>query len=271
MEVPPFGCGDGPPGMEWHRGAGSAETSATLAVSFIYFLISMFLPFLKNPFSNKKIAREDFLALLDGNLSRMTGLNKASQYTAMLGALQPHRDAYATFMGDQDVNMGQRLGKTDAVEKQLADFKRFAKEELLVDVEYIFGRQKPNPAALTSFLPKGRKEYSGANFLTLPTLLKRVAELTATYKQELGNDLAARAAHFQQSYLDARQTQGESKGEVQDDSTEERKLRKAAARQLKLNLLDQLTLHIDEPDTVKSLYDPAIFTQPTKVPKSTEA
>lgn len=35
--------------------------------------LSMFLPFLKKPFTNKKIAREDFLALLDGSLTRMAG------------------------------------------------------------------------------------------------------------------------------------------------------------------------------------------------------
>lgn len=35
----------------------------------------MFLPILKNPFYNKKMAREDFLSLMDGNLARMTGQN----------------------------------------------------------------------------------------------------------------------------------------------------------------------------------------------------
>ena len=228
----------------------------------------MFLPFLKNPFTNKHIAREDFLALLDGSLSRMSGQNKTGQYTALITALQLHHDAYAAFLGTQDLNLGQRLGNTDAVEKLLAEFKQFAKDELLVDVAYVFGRQKPNPATLTSFLPKGRKEYSSATLLTLPTLLERVAGLTATHKKELGDDLVTHAAKFQKDYLAARQTQGASKGEVQGDSKEEKKLRKAAARQLKLNLLEQVKLHIDEPDTVKALYDPAIFTQPTKAPKA---
>ena len=227
----------------------------------------MFLPFLKNPFYSKNLARKGFLDLLDGNLSRMKGLNGAGLYTAMMADLQPLRDAYADFLGTQDVNLGTRLGNTDAVEKLLGEFKQWAKKELLVDVAYVFGRQKPDTDAFTLFLPKGRSEYSGATLLTLPTLLDRVATLTTTYKGPLGKELFDRAAKFKKDYKDARDVQGESKGEVQGDSKEEKKLRRAAARQLKLNLLAQVTLHIDAPDDVKALYDPKIFTQPGKANK----
>lgn len=133
---------------------------------------------------------------------------------------------------------------------------------------YVFGRQNPNPAALTIFLPKGRKEYGGATLLTLPALLGRVASLTATCKDDLGTALAARAAQSKQAYQAVCQTQGTSKGEVQGDSRAEKALRKAGARQLKLNLLDRVKLHIDEPDTVRALYDPKVFTQPTKAAQS---
>jgi hypothetical protein len=230
----------------------------------------MFLPFLKNPFANKNIPRLDFLALLNGTIDRMSGLNTEGQYSAMLAALTPHRDAYAAFLGVQDLNLGERYGNTDAVEKVLADFKTFAKKELLVDVPYIFTRKAVNPDALTLFLPKGRSEYTGATLETLSGLLDRVATLTSTYKKELGEALSTRAAALKQAYTAARQDQGESKGEVQDDSKEEKKLRRAAARQLKLNLLDQVKLHIDEPERVKTLYDPKIFTQP-KPAKSKKA
>ncbi|MDQ2770663.1 MAG: hypothetical protein M3Y54_09195 [Bacteroidota bacterium] len=222
----------------------------------------MFLPFLKNPFYTKKMAREDFRDLMAGNLSRMAGQNQAGQYTAMMAALQPHHDAYAALLGTQDVNVGVRMGNTDVVGQLLADFKVFAKKELLVDAAYVFGRQKPNAKALAAFLPRGRAEYSGATLLTLPTLLDRVATLTTTYQNDLGADLAKKAAKFKQDYDDDRRIQGESKGTVQGDSKEEKKLRKAAARQLKLNLLDQIKLHIDAPDDVKALYDPKIFAQP---------
>lgn len=231
----------------------------------------MFLPFLKNPFFTKKMAREDFRDLMASHLARMTGQNGAGQYTAMLAALQPHQKAYAAFLGEQDENLGERLGNTDAVDKILASFKLFAKKELLVDVAYVFGRQSPDASALTLFLPKGRSEYSGATLLTLPTLLERVASLTAKYEKALGAELAAKAAKFKQDYEVDRQTQGKSKGAVQGDSKEEKKLRKAAARQLKLNLLGQLTLHIDEPDAVKALYDPKIFTQPGSSPSTKTA
>lgn len=33
----------------------------------------------------------------------------------MISALQPHRKAYADFLGTQDANLGERLGNTDAV------------------------------------------------------------------------------------------------------------------------------------------------------------
>ncbi|WP_210517398.1 hypothetical protein [Hymenobacter terricola] len=224
----------------------------------------MFLPFLKNPFYSKNLAREAFRDLMAGNLTRMSGQNKDGLYTGMIAALQPLHDGYATFLGTQDVNVGERLGNTDAVGKLLAAFKLFAREELLVDVAYIFGRKAPDAAALTLFLPKGRSEYSGASLLTLPTLLDRVATLTATYQDALGEDLAQKAAKFKQDYDADRQLQGESKGAVQGDSKAEKKLRQAAARQLKLNLLDQIKLHIDAPDDVKALYDPGIFAQPTK-------
>ena len=231
----------------------------------------MFLPFLKNPFATKNISREDFRDLMSGTLTRMAGQNKAGQYTALVAALQPHYDAYAAFLGEQDVTVVTRGGNTDAVEQVRADFKAWAKKELLVDVAYVFGRQKPNPQALAEFLPKGRSEYSGATFLTLPTLLDRVATLTATYKGDLGAALATHAAQLKKDYLATRTTQGESKGEVQGDSKQEKKLRKAAARQLKLNLLAQLQLHIDTPDDVQALYDPKIFTQPGKAPAAAKA
>ena len=97
--------------------------------------------------------------------------------------------------------------------------------------------------------------------LTLPALLERVASLPVTYKDDLGGALAALS---KQAYQAVCQTQGASKGEVQGDNKAEKALRKAGARQLKLNLLDRVKLHIDEPDTVRALYDPKIFTQPTK-------
>ncbi|WP_310392141.1 hypothetical protein [Hymenobacter sp.] len=224
----------------------------------------MFLSYLRNPFLNKNLARTDFRDLMADHLRLMAGQNGTGQYTAMMAALQPHHDAYAAFLGTQDANVGQRLGNTDAVEQLLAEFKRWARTELLVDVAYVFGRQKPNPEALTAFLPKGRSEYSGATLLTLPVLLERVATLTTTHKAELGQELLDRAAQLKRDYATARNAQGASKGEVQGGSGAEKALRKAAARQLKLNLLDQVKLHLDEPDAVRALYSPQIFTQPTK-------
>lgn len=43
---------------------------------------------------------------------------------------------------------------------------------------------------------------------------------------------------------------------MQGASARKKKLRAEAARQLKLNLLAQYTIHIDEPDLVKALYAP---------------
>ncbi len=221
----------------------------------------MFLPFLKNPFSSKNLAREDFRDLLQGHLSRLTSQNANGQYTAMLASLQPHYASYNALLGEQDGTVGARLGKTDTVEKLLAEFKAFVKDELLVDVEYLFKRKKPNAEALAAFLPKGRKEYSSATLLTLPTLLQRVTDLTRQQAADLGQPLADRAAALQTALTAARATQTEAKGDVQGDSQQEKKLRKAAARQLKLNLLDQVKLHIDEPELVKALYDPKFFTR----------
>ena len=216
------------------------------------------------------MTRADFRDLMAANLARMAGQNEADQYAAMIATLQLHHDAYAALLDTQDVNLCDRLGNTDVVEKLLADFKLFAKKELLVDVAYIFGRQKPNDKVLTAFMAKGRSEYSGATLLTLPTLLDRVATLTTTYKDDLGADLAKKAAKLKKDYDNERQRQGESKGGVHGDSKQEKKLRKAAARQLKLNLLDQIKLHIDAPDGVKALYDPKIFAQPSP-PATTQA
>jgi len=93
-----------------------------------------------------------------------------------------------------------------------------------------------------------------------PSLLKRVATLTKHHQADLDPALPARVTQFEQEYPDAREAQGESKGEVQDDSKQEKKRRKAAARQLKLNLLDQIKLHNDKPERVCALYGPRIFT-----------
>lgn len=215
----------------------------------------MFRPFLKNPFLSKNLNREDFRELMEGHLSRLTAQNKDGRYDALIAALQPHHNAYAALLAAQSAQVGTRLGNTDAVEQLLADFKRFAKDELLVDAEYQFKRKNPNAQALAELLPKGRTEYSSATLLTLPTLLERTASLTQKYQAELGKPLTDRAAALNAAFKAARGTQGESKGLVQDDSKQEKKLRKAAARQLKLGLLEQLQLHIDEPEAVPALYD----------------
>lgn len=219
----------------------------------------MFRPFLKNPFLSESFNREDFRELMEGHLSRLTSQNQEGRYDALIAALQPHHDAYAALLAAQSENVGTRLGNTDAVEQLLADFKRFAQDELLVDVEYQFKRKTPNPQALAEFLPKGRKEYNSATLLTLPTLLERTASLTQKYQTELGKPLADRAAQLNAAFKAARGTQGESKGEVQDDTKQEKKLRRAAARQLKLGLLAQLAMHIDEPEAVMALYDAKWF------------
>lgn len=49
--------------------------------------------------------------------------------------------------------------------------------------------------------------------------------------------------------------------DVQDDSQQEKKLGKAATRQLKLNPLQQLQFHLNEPEAVKALYDARFFTR----------
>ncbi|KAA9327075.1 hypothetical protein F0P96_17705 [Hymenobacter busanensis] len=224
----------------------------------------MFLPFLKNPFLSTTLNREDFRDLMEGHLSRLQGRNQDGRLTAQIAALQPHYDTYATFLRNQSENVGERQGSTDAVERLLAAFKGFAKDELLVDAEYHFKRKSPDAKALEEFLPRGRKEYSQATLLTLPTLLERTASLTQKYKAALGQELADRAATLLAEFKAARQTQSASKGDVQDDSKQEKKLRKAAARQLKLNLLEQLKQHIDEPEAVQALYDPKWFAKPGK-------
>ena len=95
----------------------------------------MFLPFLKNPFLSKSLNREDFRDLMAGHLSRLTGQNEAGRYSAQLAALQPHHDAYASFLTAQSEALGEQFGTTDEVEKLLADFRTFAKDELLADAE----------------------------------------------------------------------------------------------------------------------------------------
>ena len=224
----------------------------------------MFRPFLTNPFLTRTLNREDFRELMEGHLSRLTSQNQNGRYDALITALQPHHDAYAALLAAQSENVGTRLGNTDTVNELLADFKKFAKDELLVDAEYQFKRKSPNAQALAELLPKGRKEYSNATLLTLPTLLERTASLTQKYKAELGKPLADRAAALSAAFKAARGTQGESKGEVQDDSKQEKKLRRAAARQLKLGLLEQLRLHIDEPEAVTALYDAKWLSQGKK-------
>jgi hypothetical protein len=227
----------------------------------------MFLPFLKNPFLSPRLSREDFRDLMAGHLSRLTSQNEGGRYSVQLAALQPLHDAYASFLAAQSEALGEQYGTTDEVQQLLTDFRAFAQHELLVDAEYQFKRKKPNPAALTEFLPKGRREYSKATLLTLPTLLERTAALTRKYQADLGADLATKAAALHAAYTTARNAQGQAKGDVQGDSKQEKKLRKAAARQLKLNLLEQLQLHIDEPDAVKALYDAKWFTQKPQLPQ----
>ncbi|UOQ71775.1 hypothetical protein [Hymenobacter cellulosilyticus] len=146
----------------------------------------MFLPFLKNPFLSPRFSREDFRDLMAGHLSRLTSQNQEGRYTAQISSLQPHHTTYARFLAEQSEAIGEQLGSTGEVQQLLADFQAFAKNELLVDVEYQFKRKKPNAAALTEFLPKGRKEYNKATLLTLPTLLERTATLTQKFKAELG-------------------------------------------------------------------------------------
>ncbi len=212
--------------------------------------------FLDNPFATVRMAREDFLDLLGTCLHRMEGQNDAGRYAALIGALKPHHAAYGTLLARQRNFLVERHGEVRSVTEVLADATAFATKVLHKEAAYHLGEKS---AEYELLFPKGRTEFHQLTTLNAAEILEVLTDQVTALQPRLGPQaaaLVAQAAALEDALDAAATAKGQKEGEVQGASTREGKLRVEAARQLKLNLLQQCTLHVDEPELVKALYDP---------------
>lgn len=212
--------------------------------------------FLDNPMGNVRMAREDFLDLLGTSLHLMIGQNDGGRYDALIAALQPHHDAYGTLMARQRQFLIDRHGKVRTVGEVLADAEDFATKTLHKEAAYHLGEGSGDYEKL---FPKGRTEFHRLTNTNAATKLETLTDEIEKLKVQLGpkaEELLTQAAALEDELDAAATAKGQHEGEVQGASTREKKLRAAAARQLKLNLLDQCKMHIDDNDQVRALYDP---------------
>lgn len=212
--------------------------------------------FLDNTFANPKLPRQEFEDLISTCLHRMEGQNEGGRYNALISDLQPHVTVYGDLMARQRQFLIDRHGKVRTVTEVLDAATAFATKALHQEAAYHLGE---GSADYETLFPKGRTEFHNMTQATAPTILETLTDNIETLQAKLGPkaaDLLTQAAALEDELDAAATAKGQQQGEVQGASAREKKLRAAAARQLKLNLLEQCILHIDEPDLVKALYAP---------------
>ena len=216
----------------------------------------MILAFFNNPFLSAEMSREDFLDLLGTSLHRMEGQNDGGRYDSLIAALRPHHDTYGTLLTRQRNFLLARHGEVRSVTEILADAATFATQDMYKEAAYHLGEGTPDYELL---FPQGRTEYHRLTTTNAAQTLESLTDQVDALQARLGPKAAAlltRATALEDELDAAATTKGQKEGEVQGASTREKKLRAEACRQLKLNLLSQLTLHLDDDEQVKALYDP---------------
>lgn len=216
----------------------------------------MILNFLENTFLNAEMSRADFLDLIGTSLHLMEGQNENGRYDAQISALRPHHDAYSTLLARQRQSLIARHGQVRTVGQVIDDAIEFATKTLHKEAAYHLGE---NSIAYGALFPNGRTEFHKLTNINAASVLETLTDEIEGHRGELGpkaDELLTKAGELEDELDAAATAKGQHEGEVQGASTREKKLRAAAARQLKLNLLDQCKMHIDDNDQVRALYDP---------------
>lgn len=216
----------------------------------------MILQFLNNTFLNAEMSRVDFLDLLGTCKHLLEGQNDQGRYDQQIAALDPHHTAYGSLLARQRESLIARHGQVRTVGEVLDDATEFATKTLQKEAAYHLGK---GTAGYEALYPQGLTEYHKLTNTNAASILEVLTDQISNLQASLGPlaaDLLKKATQLEDELDAAATAKGQKEGEVQGVSTREKKLRAAAARQLKLNLLDQCAMHIDDPEQVLALYDP---------------
>lgn len=176
----------------------------------------LFGNFFKNHDGHNIINRR-FYDFSRDSYNKLTAANGAGDYTALIALIEPLIVTFGTEIGDVDVAITIRLGKTLTTDQVLAAFGLTMKEKEGVIANALGGFNTP---AYLEFYPSGFGEYRKALKSQMPNLTLRVKTAATTHNVALGAPLTALLQGYQALWQTARDAQEVQKGVVDDNRTE---------------------------------------------------
>jgi len=222
---------------------------------------------LENPFENSRAGDEDFGLLAQGHINYLKAQNTVGNnigaYTAMIALVEPPYNLYRKWLGDQEITLTTKKGKTITVNSVLLEFGGFVTN--LYDEVFAWKRKKP--VAYNALFPKGKEEYNRITKTEAETLMQRLSDACKN-EVDLKQEFKDKSLELLNDYVSVRNAQLKKLGEVKDGSTDGEALRLELATSMYLVLLDLIKINVKDREKVKSFYD-AQFINPKPVKKST--
>ena len=218
---------------------------------------------LENPFENSRASDEDFGLLVQGHINYLKAQNTTGTYSTFIALVEPPFNNYRKWLGDQEITVTTKKGKTITVDSVLKEFEGFVTD--LYDEVFSWKRKKP--VAFNALFPNGKKEYNKITKTEAETIMQRLSDACAI-EVDLKQEFKDKSLRLLTDYVSVRNVQLEKKGKVKDGSTDGEALRLELATSMYLVLLDLIKLNVKDREKVKSFYD-AQFVNPKPTKKST--
>lgn len=219
---------------------------------------------LENPFENSRASDEDFGLLVQGHLNFLKAQNTTGTYSTFIALVEPPFNSYRKWLGDQEITVTTKKGKTITVDSVLKEFGGFVTD--LYDEVFSWKRKKT--VAYNALFPKGKVEYSRITKTDAQTIMQRLSDACAK-DADLKQEFKDKSLELLNDYISVRNAQLKKLGEVKDGSSDGVSLRLELATNMYLVALDLIKLHVKDREKVKSFYD-SQFINPKPSKKTTK-
>jgi hypothetical protein len=170
-----------------------------------------------NFYDDKNIINRRFYDFSTDSLNRLTAANGGGDYTTLITLITPLIVTFGTEIGDVDVALAIRLGKTLTNDQVKAAFGLTMKEKNGVIANALGGFGTPE---YLEFYPSGIGEYTKALKSQMPALVSRVKTAATAHSVALGAPLTTLLTGYDTLWKSSRDAQEEQKGVVDDNRTE---------------------------------------------------
>jgi hypothetical protein len=171
----------------------------------------------ENPFSDKRIINVRLANFANDCLNRLTNNNSGGSYTDLINLLTPTAQALDNELGQVATALSMQKSKTSTVNNVIDDFRKRMSDLNGVIAHKLGGFDKP---AFLEFYPQGITEYSKASKPKMPILMKRIKTAATAHAATLGADIATELQAFEPAFENARNSQQQTKGSVDENRSD---------------------------------------------------